>query len=140
MEDRPPPRGRGAALLEALKRRKAEGKPVGVQEEAQVPPAEDTPKPKGRAAYLRQLQEARLKRVGVEPSTSVTTVSQPSSVTTESKPVPRQVTEKELEDVTKSVSDLGFVERDAVNYRGNFNYQFKNKYTICVPFKNIVSG
>lgn len=119
MTDRPPPRGRGAALLEALNRRKAEAKTVGLQEETPTADVqEEAPKPKGRAALLRHLQEAKLKRVGTETSAVTTSASQSASVTTESRPASRQVTEKELEDVSKSVSELGFVDRDAVYYRG----------------------
>lgn len=118
MTDRPPPRGRGAALLEALNRRK-EAKTVGLPEETPTTDVkEEPPKPKGRALLLRHLQEAKLKRVGAEPSSVTTSASQSASVATESRPASRQVTEKELEDVSKSVSELGFVARDAVNYRG----------------------
>lgn len=113
MAELPPPRGRGMALLEALKRRKLEeSKPVGAQPEA--PPSE-LPKPKGRAAYLRQLQEAKLKRVGAESSTVKS-----ATVTTESKPESLQVTEKELEDVSNSMSELSFSQKEAVTYRGKY--------------------
>lgn len=120
MTDRPPPKGRGAALLEALQRRKAEeAKQVGVQQQAPSS-AEEPPKPKGRAAYLKQLQEARLKRVGIEPSNNVTASTRdPTADVTKLKPEPVQIAiEKEVEDVSKSISELTFSEKEATTYQG----------------------
>lgn len=121
MSDRPPPRGRGAALREALLRKKAEEeKQVGIQQETLV--VEEPPKPKGRAAFLKQLHDSRLKKVGVAVSniapvfieTKTSTVTEQSSL--------KVHVEEELNDVLKSVSLLDITERDPVTFRGKCSY------------------
>lgn len=130
MTDRPPPRGRGSILLEALKRKKAEQeKLVGIHQEA---PVEEPPKLKGRAAYLKQLQEARLKKVGAEPS-SIATKSEPVSLGTELR---QQVSEKELENVSQSISKLSCSVREAVTYRGKYFIFCHNLYNLIIIKNN----
>lgn len=117
MAERQPPRGRGAALLAALKK-----KQVGAQEEVNE---EKPPKPKGRAAFLKQLQENRLKKVGgAHISQSSTEVS--------------KNVEKEIEEVSKSVSQLS-IEKEPVLYRGK-NSLFKiviNVYSLYPGKKSV---
>ncbi|KAJ8981325.1 hypothetical protein NQ317_015458 [Molorchus minor] len=103
-------KGRGAALLAALKKKREQEKVVGVgdaPEEAVT--KEEPPKPRGRAALLQKLQESRLKKVGgtLEPAAS-------TSHSTSRAPVP----ESKVEELSKSVLEISFTEKDVVTYRG----------------------
>lgn len=104
MEDRPA-KGRGAALLKALKE-----KAIGQSKPAETTVPEEPPKPRGRAALLHKLQQSRLKSVGAS-STSAEVTASPSSQSTSG------LTSR-IEDVTKQVSEISFVEQDVVRYKG----------------------
>lgn len=111
MDTPPPPRGRGALLL-ALKKKADKQKQIGIVEG--LPPPEP-PKSKGRAAYLKQLQEEKLKKVGVQQKV----VSSPE-IMREMKAKPD---EKELEDISIGVSEMS-TERESLTYRGRFLWYY----------------
>lgn len=118
MSDQPVPRGRGAALREALLRKKAEEeKQVGIQPDACT--VEEPPKPKGRAAFLKQLHDSRLRRVGIEISSIETSSieTNTSELTSQKKPI-----ESEMEDVSRSVSHLEISDREPLTFQGKCLY------------------
>lgn len=80
MADPNRPRGRGAAILEAMKRKEQREITVGAPEQASTsvagPSAEQPPKPKGRAALLQKLRESQKAKVGAEGVEASTSTAQ----------------------------------------------------------------
>ncbi|CAH1965527.1 unnamed protein product [Acanthoscelides obtectus] len=118
MEDRPLPRGRGALIQELLRKREEE-RTIGGRPDPQEQPTE-APKPRGRAALLKKIQEKKQKLVGaadssvsaIEPSTSGT-----QATTSIASPAP-STTSKEIQEVTETLSQVSFQERETVFYKG----------------------
>nr|XP_023021942.1 piwi-like protein Ago3 [Leptinotarsa decemlineata] len=130
--DRPPPKGRGAAMLALMKKRGQE-KAVGVQPE-ESPPAEP-PKPRGRAALLQKLQESKLKKVGADTSSSVvasTSLIQEAPITATKATAPVSASSpketsvaKSVEELSRATSEISLTEQDPVFYKGEGGKQIK---------------
>ncbi|CAH0561242.1 unnamed protein product [Brassicogethes aeneus] len=105
-DERPVPKGRGAALLAALKRR--EEKEVGVQPPVPKTP-EEPPKPRGRAAMLAMLKERQQQVVGQTPPKEVQEVVKPS---------------KPVQEVTKAMSEVS-VSEETVSFKGDHGKQLR---------------
>lgn len=105
--DRPPPKGRGAALLAKRLQMQKEEKAIGVEPEAA--PEEEPPKPRGRAALLQKMREKRMSKPGGEPE-SKAEPSPSQSIIPESK--------EKIEQITKAVSEISFSEKDPVFFKG----------------------
>ncbi|XP_018573756.1 piwi-like protein Ago3 [Anoplophora glabripennis] len=104
MEDRP--KGRGAVLLKLLKE-----KAVGQPKPEETPAPTEPPRPRGRAALLHQLQQNRLKSVGAASTSTAVTASSSSEATS-------GLTASKVQDVITQISELSFVEKDVVKYKG----------------------
>ncbi|KAJ8911083.1 hypothetical protein NQ315_000543, partial [Exocentrus adspersus] len=117
-EDQPIPRGRGAALLKALKEKREKERAVGQARAEEAAGPVEPPKPKGRAALLLKLQQSRQSSVGASTSSAV---SQTASVASQS----TSGLTSRVEEVTKQVSEMSFVEKEVVTYRGETGKSLK---------------
>lgn len=107
--DKPPPKGRGALLarIAQMQKEKSAEKQVGIE----ITEGQPT-KPKGRAALLQKLLEKRSAKPGID------TLSQPETSSPIITPRPTE-TEKQVEIITKATSEISFVEKEPVHFKGD---------------------